>query len=151
MVFAGEQIDGNTLETVQPVDLHKVLPMVPFGHLVKIYTAFQKKLSLSSETSTDVACINDNQPGIKDIACCDSGITSVSTCNSSFSSVDANGAVGFLSNMHKHLPEHFPIQACQFDINAKNLLRTGKSTRAGKRAVVTALLAAMRTYERYIC
>ena len=128
------------------------------GDFIKIYTAFKKTQSISSETSTNVARVSDNKLSIE---CLDDGgsdikpvpiiISSLCSVASNTELSDANSAAGFSTNLCKYVPQHFPIQACQFDINAKILLSTGKCTKAGKRAVVTALLAAMRTYERYIC
>ena len=48
------------------------------------------------------------------------------------------------------VPKEFPIELCDFGYHAKEIIRTGVLTEAGKREVTTELIKVMNKFERYV-
>lgn len=120
-------------------------PEIPRGFLFRVYQGFQKQCYSSPEedvSDTDTVPIEDSSFL--------SNTSMSKSVNSDETQSSASSSVSSISetNLTKPVPKEFPLELCNFGYNAKEIIRSGNITEAGKREVTSELVAVMRRYER---
>ena len=165
-VILENDTDGSALAaTIDNINaLFIAFPTIKKGFLFKIYSAFLSTVKLRrkssdcstiSEASSQSTSFSEASTELASEECCSSKSCTVSRADESPEEVNSSNeedemVLDDLSvpNLKKPIPKQFPIERCNFGYNAKEVIRSGKITSAGKREITSELIQVMKRYER---
>nr|CAB3263172.1 uncharacterized protein LOC104265813 [Phallusia mammillata] len=132
-------MDSNTITETEFDTLKKAFPCIPLGYLLKIVNHFKQKAPPSIEVESD----SDTVP----LSESDISITSSSSISNDSSEILDDLSV--VPNLSRPVPKEFPEYRFKFNYHGRETIRTGVITETGKRDITTALINALKHYERY--
>lgn len=131
--------------------LISAFPDISKGYLFRIYAAFQKYIpKVSDENEESTSCgisLSDTVPVGEESSSMEDESSS-HTAHVSSESEGASSPSQHVPNLTRPLPKEFPLHRCRFGFHAKDVIRTGNLTEAGKREITSELISVMRCYER---
>ena len=130
--------------------LFNAFPCIAKGHLFKIYGEFvstvkQQKMAsdLSADLSFSTEPVSAASESIEDSAL---SVTVSSASSEASDQIDTlSASIPVLKNL---VPKKFPIDRCNFGFNAKEVMRCGKITSAGKREITGEIIRVMKLFEK---